>query len=157
MTGRHRRARTTPARRALLGTVPLVGGAGVVTGLLTAPAGPPVRLQIEGMTCASCVGRVEKALKAVPGFRVVDRTQVVPCHGQLVVAVTDSAQNVHISLLQPLQLVAAKSFLNGFTQPSLVLGPDRTRITGQFGIVRLSMMLRSNRSRRRMIKHVRLT
>ncbi|RYF53112.1 MAG: heavy-metal-associated domain-containing protein, partial [Comamonadaceae bacterium] len=31
------------------------------------PAGPPVRLQIEGMTCASCVGRVEKALKKVPG------------------------------------------------------------------------------------------
>ncbi|NIV39058.1 MAG: hypothetical protein GWN58_59470, partial [Anaerolineae bacterium] len=24
-------------------------------------------LEIEGMTCASCVGRVEKALKAVPG------------------------------------------------------------------------------------------
>jgi Cu+-exporting ATPase len=32
-----------------------------------APAGPPVRLQIEGMTCASCVGRVERALKKVPG------------------------------------------------------------------------------------------
>ncbi len=30
-------------------------------------AGPPVRLQIEGMTCASCVGRVERALKKVPG------------------------------------------------------------------------------------------
>ncbi|WP_406855255.1 heavy metal translocating P-type ATPase [Alsobacter sp. KACC 23698] len=28
-----------------------------------------VRLGIEGMTCASCVGRVEKALKAVPGVR----------------------------------------------------------------------------------------
>jgi Cu+-exporting ATPase len=27
----------------------------------------PVRLQIEGMTCASCVSRVEKALKKVPG------------------------------------------------------------------------------------------
>ncbi|MBA2964490.1 MULTISPECIES: heavy metal translocating P-type ATPase [Ramlibacter] len=27
----------------------------------------PVRLQIEGMTCASCVNRVEKALKKVPG------------------------------------------------------------------------------------------
>jgi len=27
----------------------------------------PVELAIEGMTCASCVGRVEKALKAVPG------------------------------------------------------------------------------------------
>ncbi|WP_239024382.1 heavy metal translocating P-type ATPase [Ramlibacter humi] len=28
---------------------------------------PPVRLQIEGMTCASCVNRVERALKKVPG------------------------------------------------------------------------------------------
>ena len=27
----------------------------------------PVRLQIEGMTCASCVSRVERALKKVPG------------------------------------------------------------------------------------------
>ena len=27
----------------------------------------PISLPIEGMTCASCVGRVEKALKAVPG------------------------------------------------------------------------------------------
>jgi Cu+-exporting ATPase len=26
-----------------------------------------MRLQIDGMTCASCVMRVEKALKAVPG------------------------------------------------------------------------------------------
>ena len=26
-------------------------------------------LPIEGMTCASCVARVEKALKAVPGVR----------------------------------------------------------------------------------------
>ena len=26
-----------------------------------------ISLPIEGMTCASCVGRVEKALKAVPG------------------------------------------------------------------------------------------
>jgi copper chaperone CopZ len=26
-----------------------------------------IRLPIEGMTCASCVNRVEKALKAVPG------------------------------------------------------------------------------------------
>ena len=32
------------------------------------PALPaPVRLSIEGMTCASCVARVEKALKKVPG------------------------------------------------------------------------------------------
>ncbi|MEO7010558.1 MAG: cation transporter, partial [Caldimonas sp.] len=32
-----------------------------------ATAPPAVRLQIEGMTCASCVARVEKALKKVPG------------------------------------------------------------------------------------------
>ncbi len=33
-----------------------------------APAGAaPLRLQIEGMTCASCAGRVEKALARVPG------------------------------------------------------------------------------------------
>ena len=30
-------------------------------------ASPPVDLAIEGMTCASCVARVERALKAVPG------------------------------------------------------------------------------------------
>ena len=30
-------------------------------------ASGPVELSVQGMTCASCVGRVEKALKAVPG------------------------------------------------------------------------------------------
>ena len=30
-----------------------------------------ISLPIEGMTCASCVGRVEKALKAVPGVETV--------------------------------------------------------------------------------------
>ena len=32
----------------------------------------PVRLAIEGMTCASCVGRVEKALKKVPGVQAAE-------------------------------------------------------------------------------------
>lgn len=31
------------------------------------PRRPPVELSVEGMHCASCVGRVEKALRAVPG------------------------------------------------------------------------------------------
>ncbi|MEY2654081.1 MAG: hypothetical protein RLZZ524_1109, partial [Pseudomonadota bacterium] len=31
-----------------------------------------VRLQIEGMTCASCVGRVEKALLRIPGVRAAE-------------------------------------------------------------------------------------
>ncbi|MDP2079656.1 MAG: heavy metal translocating P-type ATPase [Pseudotabrizicola sp.] len=30
-------------------------------------ASPPIDLEIEGMTCASCVARVERALKSVPG------------------------------------------------------------------------------------------
>ncbi|WP_080406900.1 heavy metal translocating P-type ATPase [Burkholderia ubonensis] len=33
----------------------------------TAPATAPIELEIEGMTCASCVARVEKALAGVPG------------------------------------------------------------------------------------------
>ncbi|WP_080419712.1 heavy metal translocating P-type ATPase [Burkholderia ubonensis] len=32
-----------------------------------APAAAPIELEIEGMTCASCVARVEKALAGVPG------------------------------------------------------------------------------------------
>ncbi|WP_080426275.1 heavy metal translocating P-type ATPase [Burkholderia ubonensis] len=38
-----------------------------------APATAPIELEIEGMTCASCVARVEKALAGVPG---VTRTSV---------------------------------------------------------------------------------
>ncbi len=34
---------------------------------MNAPAAKTITLPVEGMTCASCVGRVEKALKAVPG------------------------------------------------------------------------------------------
>ena len=37
-----------------------------------AAAPPAVRLQIEGMTCASCVARVEKALKKVPGVAAAE-------------------------------------------------------------------------------------
>ena len=33
------------------------------------PGAPTTELSIEGMTCASCVGRVEKALNAIPGVR----------------------------------------------------------------------------------------
>src|SRR5690606_23394000 len=31
------------------------------------PSATSIELAVEGMTCASCVGRVERALKAVPG------------------------------------------------------------------------------------------
>jgi Cu+-exporting ATPase len=32
----------------------------------------PLRLQIEGMTCATCALRVEKALKKVPGVEAAE-------------------------------------------------------------------------------------
>ena len=35
----------------------------------TSVPGALVELPVEGMTCASCVGRVERALKKVPGVR----------------------------------------------------------------------------------------
>ncbi len=38
---------------------------------LLPPLPPDTRLQITGMTCASCVGRVEKSLQAVPGVQQV--------------------------------------------------------------------------------------
>lgn len=43
MSGRHRRPRTTPGRLALLGTVPLVGGAGLAAALAGADGTDPAR------------------------------------------------------------------------------------------------------------------
>lgn len=37
----------------------------------TTPLQPPIRFPIEGMTCASCAGRVDKALHTIPGVREV--------------------------------------------------------------------------------------
>jgi len=39
--------------------------------VLPEPAGKDLRLPISGMTCASCVGRVERALQKVPGVKAV--------------------------------------------------------------------------------------
>lgn len=43
-----------------------------------APTSHKISLPVEGMTCASCVAHVEKALKAVPG--VAGRGLSQPCH-----------------------------------------------------------------------------
>lgn len=81
MSGRHRRACTTPARRALLGTVPLIGGAGIMTGLLTgatpepapvavAAAEPPPTAPGPGTAWDDSVpGRGETAIDVVAGAR----------------------------------------------------------------------------------------
>lgn len=80
MTGRHRRAHGT-ARRALLGTVPLVGTAGVATGLLTGmapgdgraadPAAPGAvaSTATEPAVTRTVPGKGETALDAVGGAR----------------------------------------------------------------------------------------
>ena len=52
------------------------------------------------------------ALKAVPGFRVVSRTQIVPCHGQLIVAVTD-----------PLPRMSLSALIAGWIAERMSLGP----------------------------------
>ena len=49
-------------------TIRFMNTAALPSSAVSAPtSGTPVRLQIEGMTCASCVARVEKALNKVPG------------------------------------------------------------------------------------------
>ncbi|MDZ3799837.1 MAG: heavy metal translocating P-type ATPase [Xanthomonadales bacterium] len=53
------------------------------------PAAPMIELAVEGMSCASCVGRVERALKAVPG--VVDATVNLATERASVHGGTDSA------------------------------------------------------------------
>ncbi|MBC3192016.1 hypothetical protein H7X46_13165 [Pseudonocardia sp. C8] len=82
MTGRHRHTRTTPARRALLAAVPLIGGAGVVTVLLAGAipdtAGPavPATVTLPGAVTAPGTfasgplpGRGEATMDAVAGAR----------------------------------------------------------------------------------------
>ena len=56
-------------RAALVKTVEAAGY--VVPASFLAPPTAALELAIEGMSCASCVGRIEKALKAVPGVAEV--------------------------------------------------------------------------------------
>ncbi len=54
-------------RAEVTGSAPPEAVIGAVTGAGYDVPAQPVDLVVEGMTCASCVGRVERALKAVPG------------------------------------------------------------------------------------------
>lgn len=44
-------------------------------------ASQPIELSIEGMTCASCVGRVEKALKKLKAYNKQTSTLLLNAHG----------------------------------------------------------------------------
>lgn len=77
-------------------TVPVPALASAVQKAGYAVAEESVELSISGMTCASCVGRVEKALKAVPGVK----------HAEVNLA-TERAQISFDAGLPPERLVAA--------------------------------------------------
>ena len=74
-------------------------------------------------------------LKAMPGCRVARRTQIIPSHRQLIIAISHTAQDIHVPALQPDQLIAGEGPLDGLAQPALILGPNRPGIAGQLGIV----------------------
>ncbi len=58
---------TTSAAVARGKLVEAIENAGYSVPVKSAGAAGPTELAVEGMTCASCVGRVERALKAIPG------------------------------------------------------------------------------------------
>ncbi|MBN9331840.1 copper ion binding protein, partial [Devosia sp.] len=70
-----------------------------------------ISLPIEGMTCASCVGRVEKALKAIPGVETVS-----------VNLATEKASITASTALDRAQLVGAVEHA-GYTVPARFLAP----------------------------------
>ncbi|WP_082171476.1 heavy metal translocating P-type ATPase, partial [Burkholderia sp. LK4] len=82
-----------------------VAGAAIPPATSTAPA--DLELDIDGMTCASCVGRVEKALAAVPGVARVSvnlATERASVHGAgaldaatLIAAVTTAGYRASLS------------------------------------------------------------
>jgi len=87
---------TERASVAAASTVPVPALAAAVQKAGYAVAEETVELSIGGMTCASCVGRVEKALKAVPGVK----------HAEVNLA-TERAQVRFDAGLPPERLVAA--------------------------------------------------
>lgn len=93
------------------------------------PVTPPVTLTlpVEGMTCASCVSRVERALRAVPGVTAAnvnlatERAEIItasaPDRSRLVAAITDAGYGVPAD---PVELV-----IEGMTCASCVSRVER--------------------------------
>ena len=108
-------------------------------------------LDVEGMTCASCVGRVERALKAVPGVQSAsvnlstERAEVTGAavdRALLVKAVEDAGYDV-TSLPVDLQIEGmtcascvarverALTSVSGVTNASVNLATERAHVIGQ--------------------------
>jgi Au+-exporting ATPase len=108
-------------------------------------------LDVEGMTCASCVGRVERALKAVPGVQSAsvnlateraDVTGTAVDRALLVKAVEDAGYDVlsrpvdlHIEGMTCASCVArverALKSVSGVTNASVNLATERAHVIGQ--------------------------
>ncbi|MCW5625885.1 MAG: copper-translocating P-type ATPase [Burkholderiales bacterium] len=83
----------------------------------SAPATEEVRLAVEGMTCASCAGRVERALRAVPG---VERAEVnLATEIATVAVVTGSA-----SAQRLIEAVNAAGFGGAIDRPEAPVPPS---------------------------------
>ena len=88
------------------GVVAAIEGAGYEPALVEPPlpaqVGTEVDLRVEGMTCASCVGRVEKALRKVPGVTeatvnlATERAHVVG-HGLGAATLVEAVENAGYS------------------------------------------------------------
>ncbi|RAQ01829.1 heavy metal translocating P-type ATPase [Burkholderia cepacia] len=107
-----------------------VAGAAIPPAASTAPA--DLELDIDGMTCASCVGRVEKALAAVPGVARVSvnlATERASVHGAgaldaatLIAAVTTAGYRASLA-----DASSASATAGADTQPASAAQDPETR------------------------------
>jgi len=111
----------------------------------------PIVLPIEGMSCASCVGRIENALKAVPGVadasvnlatEMADISFAAPVeHGALVSAVEDAGYSVPVTHTEVIiegmtcascvgRVESALKAVPGVTQATVNLATERASLRG---------------------------
>nr|WP_302664632.1 heavy metal-associated domain-containing protein [Lysobacter enzymogenes] len=90
-----------------------------------------LRLDVAGMTCGSCVGRIEKALRALPG--VAEAT---------VNLATESAEVAYEAPLGPAEIVAAVTAA-GYTVPTRETTLDVTGMTCGSCVGRVEKALRA--------------
>ncbi|OQM73426.1 heavy metal translocating P-type ATPase [Manganibacter manganicus] len=111
----------------------------------------PVALRIEGMSCASCVGRIENALKAVPGVadasvnlatEMAKISFAAPVeHGALVSAVEDAGYSVPVTQTEFIiegmtcascvgRVESALKAVPGVTQATVNLATERASLQG---------------------------
>ncbi len=113
----------------------------------TAAVGGPVRLQVKGMTCASCVGRVERALRKLPGVEEANvnlATETASVRAQASVIPAELAQAIEKAGYE----VARETFdisIAGMTCASCV-GRVEKALAKVPGVARVSVNLATERA-----------